>query len=43
VEPKPDRPQMPDVYGIGRDGSAAGEKLRWTEAEFPSTATRWSF
>jgi pyridoxamine 5'-phosphate oxidase-like protein len=24
---------MPDVYGIGRDGSAAGEKLPWAKVE----------
>jgi Pyridoxamine 5'-phosphate oxidase len=33
VEPQPDRPQMPEVYGIGRDGSTAGEKLPWAKVE----------
>jgi Pyridoxamine 5'-phosphate oxidase len=33
VEPKPDRPQMPDAYGIGRGGSAAGELLPWSTVE----------
>ena len=33
MKPTPDRPQMPDAYGIGADGSSAGEMLPWSKVE----------
>jgi PPOX class probable F420-dependent enzyme len=33
MEPKADRPQAPTTYGIGRDGSAPGERLPWSRVE----------
>jgi hypothetical protein len=33
MEPTPDRPQMPEAYGIGADGSSAGELLPWSKVE----------
>jgi general stress protein 26 len=33
MEPTPDRPQAPTTYGIGRDGSAPGERLPWSRVE----------
>jgi hypothetical protein len=33
MEPTPDRPQMPDAYGIRADGSRAAELLPWSKVE----------
>jgi Pyridoxamine 5'-phosphate oxidase len=33
MEPTPDRPQMPEAYGIGADDSSAGELLPWSKVE----------
>jgi hypothetical protein len=33
MSPRADRPEAPASYGIGRDGSAAGAHLPWTEIE----------
>jgi len=40
AEPEPSRPRAPAAYGIGRDRSAPGEHLPWSEVERWLTRSR---